>query len=180
MRCISPLSPPPRQDAAWILAGQDLKCQTPADVYLLLKSSDFISHDLDHAFADCVDGFEPDATSASASLERVTDDVAAINLATEAEVPRSGADDPEPRAPSSAPGTASTRTRRPYEFELVLKKWFDMPKSQEWRCFVRQDRLLGSFCPTLLFLSHSLSFSPHHPWSSARLCGTEDRSHGKT
>jgi D123 len=28
-------------------AGSPLKCTTPADVYLLLKSSDFVSHDLD-------------------------------------------------------------------------------------------------------------------------------------
>jgi len=37
-----------RQDAAWLLpASSPLKCTSPADVYLLLKSSDFINHDLD-------------------------------------------------------------------------------------------------------------------------------------
>ncbi|KAF9472513.1 cytoplasmic protein [Pholiota conissans] len=35
------------RDAAWLLpASSPLKCFTPADVYLLLKSSDFITHDL--------------------------------------------------------------------------------------------------------------------------------------
>ncbi|KAF9472111.1 D123-domain-containing protein [Pholiota conissans] len=35
------------KDAAWLLpASSPLKCFTPADVYLLLKSSDFITHDL--------------------------------------------------------------------------------------------------------------------------------------
>ena len=35
------------QDAAWMLpSSSPLKCASPADVYLLLKSSDFISHDL--------------------------------------------------------------------------------------------------------------------------------------
>lgn len=35
------------QDAAWMLpSSSPLKCTSPADVYLLLKSSDFISHDL--------------------------------------------------------------------------------------------------------------------------------------
>ncbi|GAA5870789.1 hypothetical protein JCM3774_001678 [Rhodotorula dairenensis] len=145
------------QDAAWMVAGQTMKCQTPADVYLLLKSSDFISHDLDHAFADCVDAQpqpQPPTLSLdgiSTSVERVTDDVAALDLGTE-EPPsarRGGEAEEVPArrtsssyAAETAPARTTTRTR-PYEFELVLKKWFDMPKSQEWRCFVRQDRLLG-------------------------------------
>lgn len=37
-----------QQDAAWVLPmSSPLRCTSPADVYLLLKSSDFISHDLD-------------------------------------------------------------------------------------------------------------------------------------
>ncbi|BGP25057.1 hypothetical protein JCM10295v2_003977 [Rhodotorula toruloides] len=97
-----------KQDAAWMLPGQNLKCQTPADVYLLLKSSDFVSHDLDRAFDDCVD---------RVPLERST-------LEGEREGGhRSGG--------------------RGWSFELVLKKWFDMPRSQEWRCFVRENRLLA-------------------------------------
>ncbi|KAJ4000380.1 D123-domain-containing protein [Lentinula boryana] len=36
-----------QKDASWILpASSPLKCTSPADVYLLLKSSDFVSHDL--------------------------------------------------------------------------------------------------------------------------------------
>ncbi|KII92158.1 hypothetical protein PLICRDRAFT_104097 [Plicaturopsis crispa FD-325 SS-3] len=35
------------KDAAWVLpASSPLKCVSPSDVYLLLKSSDFVSHDL--------------------------------------------------------------------------------------------------------------------------------------
>ncbi|KAJ7069833.1 D123-domain-containing protein [Mycena amicta] len=35
------------QDASWVLpASSPLKCTSPADVYLLLKSSDFITHDI--------------------------------------------------------------------------------------------------------------------------------------
>ena len=38
-----------QQDASWILpASSPLKCTSPSDVYLLLKSSDFITHDLNH------------------------------------------------------------------------------------------------------------------------------------
>ncbi|GJE88268.1 D123 domain-containing protein [Phanerochaete sordida] len=38
------------RDAAWMLpAGSPMKCTSPADVYMLLKSSDFVLHDLDPA-----------------------------------------------------------------------------------------------------------------------------------
>ncbi|KAL6236007.1 cell division cycle protein [Aspergillus navahoensis] len=42
------------KDATWMAATNDLQCRTPNDIYLLLKSSDFITHDLEHAFDDCV------------------------------------------------------------------------------------------------------------------------------
>ena len=73
-------------------AGRFLECKSPADIYLLLKASDFIVHDLSHAYDDCADS-ESDAA---------VDD-----------------------------------------YELVLKKWFEMPRSQEFRCFVRRKTLIG-------------------------------------
>ncbi|KAF8957242.1 D123-domain-containing protein [Flammula alnicola] len=45
------------KDASWLLpASSPLKCTSPADVYLLLKSSDFITHDLsvDSVFEGCI------------------------------------------------------------------------------------------------------------------------------
>lgn len=95
-----------------MVAGPPLKCQTPADIYLLLKSSDFIAHDLDHAFDGCCD--HPPAVE-------LADSIGNLNIEEQ----------------------ASTALRRGFEFELVLKKWFDMPKSQEWRCFVRDSTLIG-------------------------------------
>lgn len=45
------------KDAKWISPHQNtLKCTTPNDIYLLLKSSSFVSHDLVHAFDDCTSG----------------------------------------------------------------------------------------------------------------------------
>lgn len=42
------------KDAKWISPHQNtLKCTSPNDIYLLLKSSSFISHDLHHAFDGC-------------------------------------------------------------------------------------------------------------------------------
>ncbi|EJD43518.1 D123-domain-containing protein [Auricularia subglabra TFB-10046 SS5] len=44
------------KDARWIAPSPPLRCLTPADVYLLLKSSDFISHDVDpsQAYDGCL------------------------------------------------------------------------------------------------------------------------------
>ncbi|TNY18550.1 D123-domain-containing protein [Rhodotorula diobovata] len=131
------------QDAAWMIPGQSLKCQTPADVYLLLKSSDFISHDLDHAFDDCVDhppAPGPAASASSAPPPDLDDEaLGRVTLSSPSPSPSSSTD----AAPSPEPAPSSTRPPRPYTFELVLKKWFDMPGSQQWRCFVRDHRLLG-------------------------------------
>ncbi|KAJ8130568.1 hypothetical protein O1611_g3062 [Lasiodiplodia mahajangana] len=49
------------KDAIWISPHQNtIKCTSPNDVYLLLKSSNFITYDLEHAFEDCT----PTANSA--------------------------------------------------------------------------------------------------------------------
>ena len=46
------------KDATWIAATNSMECQSASDVYLLLKSSDFVTHDLEHAFDDCEDDSE--------------------------------------------------------------------------------------------------------------------------
>lgn len=43
------------KDATWISPTNDMECRTANEVYLLLKSSDFITHDLEQAFDGCVD-----------------------------------------------------------------------------------------------------------------------------
>lgn len=44
------------KDAKWISPHQNtLKCTSPNDIYLLLKSSSFVSHDLVHGFDGCTD-----------------------------------------------------------------------------------------------------------------------------
>ncbi|CAG8481979.1 10208_t:CDS:2, partial [Racocetra persica] len=83
------------RDAVWISATNTLKCNTPSDIFLLLKSSDFVAHDLDHAFEDC--SYEEE----------------------------------------------SLRRQRPDVFELVLRKWYDVAPSMEFRCFVRNEELVA-------------------------------------
>ncbi|KAI1337863.1 D123-domain-containing protein [Xylariaceae sp. FL0016] len=50
------------KDAAWISPHQNtIKCTCPNDIYLLLKSSNFITYDLEHAFDDCTPTSNPSA-----------------------------------------------------------------------------------------------------------------------
>lgn len=43
------------KDASWISFDKSLRCTSPADIYLLLKSSDFVAHDLTCPFQHCDD-----------------------------------------------------------------------------------------------------------------------------
>lgn len=84
------------KDATWIAATNSMECRTPNDIYLLLKSSDFVTHDLQHAFDDTEDG------------------------------------------DSNAEGSNIA-------YHLVLRKWIVLNPSVEFRCFVR-DRKLIAIC----------------------------------
>lgn len=46
------------KDASWITLSNTLKCQSPSDIYLLLKSSSFITHDLTDPYVDTVEATE--------------------------------------------------------------------------------------------------------------------------
>lgn len=41
------------KDATWISPTNDMECRTANEIYLLLKSSDFVTHDLEQAFDGC-------------------------------------------------------------------------------------------------------------------------------
>ena len=47
------------KDASWMGFARSLKCTSISDIFLLLKSSEFICHDLVLPFTDCQD-FSPD------------------------------------------------------------------------------------------------------------------------
>ncbi|KAG2145868.1 D123-domain-containing protein [Suillus clintonianus] len=83
------------KDASWVLPpSSPLKCTSPSDVYILLKSSDYVSHDL--SVYTVFEGCQFDLLN-----------------------------------PPS------------YELELVLRKWYPIDRSREFRCFVRDNRLIG-------------------------------------
>lgn len=91
------------KDATWISATNSLECKTANDVYLLLKSSDFVTHDLQHAYDGTVDDTLSDPTSEQTASETPSDT----------------------------------------GFHLVLRKYFQLNPSLEFRCFVRNRQLLG-------------------------------------
>ncbi|KAJ9642047.1 hypothetical protein H2199_005262 [Coniosporium tulheliwenetii] len=103
------------KDATWINATNSMECRTPNDVYLLLKSSDFVTHDLEHAFDDCEDDTSKTATSFS--------DVEAQD------------DDRDTKARS--------QTLNDIPYHLILRKSFQLNPSLEFRCFVRKRRLIA-------------------------------------
>ncbi|GFR69727.1 cell division cycle protein 123 homolog [Elysia marginata] len=82
------------KDATWISFDKTLLCTCPSDIYLLLKSSEFISHDTDQPFIKCEDFNE-----ASSAL--------------------------------------------PVEYCLVLREWHPPDPSTEFRCFVKDNQLIG-------------------------------------
>lgn len=61
------------KDVTWISATNSMACMTPNDVYLLLKSSDFITHDLEQVFDDCEDESEDENDTAKADEEASVD-----------------------------------------------------------------------------------------------------------
>lgn len=56
------------KDAKWVLTGRSLRCETAADVFILLKASDFIMHDLCHSFDSC--GGQPGGDESSGGCVR--------------------------------------------------------------------------------------------------------------
>ncbi|GAC98465.1 cytoplasm protein [Pseudozyma hubeiensis SY62] len=88
-------------DAGFMLPGNSLQCYHPEDVYLLLKSSEFVGRDLEqlsHLFR-----------------------------------------------------TSSQQAPTP---QLVLKKWFSLNKSYEFRCFVRSNSLIAISQRDVTFYEH--------------------------
>ena len=105
-----------------------MECRTPNDIYLLLKASDFITHDLEHAFDGCVDSSSPPTPTPTPSNQEANSSTAPSSQET-------GSVTPTP-PPASAP-----QDRIPYT--LILRKTVpSFNPACEFRCFVRDRRLL--------------------------------------
>lgn len=85
----------PKDALHMALSKNSMECKSANDIYLLLKSSIFITHDLEHAFDDCVD-----TPSENLSIDDI-------------------------------------------KFKLILRPYFKINTAFEFRCFVRDRRLIG-------------------------------------
>lgn len=110
------------KDATWINPTNSMECRSPGDIYLMLKSSDFVTHDLEHAFDDTIDELHDSSTQSNA------------HTPTDGEV---GAE------ASTTPTTSSQLGRYKIDYHLVLRKYFQLNPSLEFRCFVRGRKLLA-------------------------------------
>ncbi|PWN40529.1 D123-domain-containing protein [Ceraceosorus guamensis] len=130
-------------DAAWIVAGSTLRCTTPADVYLLLKSSDFVANDTEQAklLYDAQSTAGKSAVAIS-STDSHREDTSAPAAQDELEIA------------TMSSGGATLEPMKNVPAGLVLKKWFDMPPSHEYRCFVRAANLIGISQRDNVFYSH--------------------------
>ena len=68
------------RDAAWVGVAHSLKCDSLAQIWMLLKSSDFICHDLTQPFKDCNDKNSAPPVNYVLALKKWSKD---INPATE-------------------------------------------------------------------------------------------------
>ncbi|KAK2803851.1 hypothetical protein FQN50_006859 [Emmonsiellopsis sp. PD_5] len=103
------------KDATWISATNDMECRSPNDIYILLKSSDFVTHDLEHAFDGCVSDAKAREIIQTQQLGR-----------EDPSQPKSSEDEAPPKIP----------------YHLVLRKYINLNPSLEFRCFVRNRQLL--------------------------------------
>lgn len=116
-------------DAGFMLPGNSLQCLHPEDVYLLLKSSEFVGRDMEQiAQTNC------DTTSPSHSSHHVQSD-----------------EDPAQLKITTTHTKEGQRRIRP---QLVLKKWFQLSRSYEFRCFVRAGALIAITQRDVTFYDH--------------------------
>lgn len=123
--CMPKLNWSSPKDATWVNCGS-LKCTTAGDVYLLLKSSDFIAFDLDKAWGDLAS--DGNVTDGMNNLEVNSPEVAS-NGSNQQFKQSTSADNGHGEKPNS------------FEYELVLRKWCNLHPSMEFRCFVYNSEL---------------------------------------
>jgi hypothetical protein len=100
------------KDAVWMNGGT-LECRRAGDIFLLLKSSDFIAHDLQQ--------LQLEATKNETDAQQQEPD-------------------PQQPQPQSDRRKQDRLFLRP---QLALRKWANLHPSQEFRCFCRNRHLVG-------------------------------------
>ena len=113
------------RDAKWV--SGTLECQTPGEIYLLLKSSDFISYDLSHAY-DLVQETDNNNDGKKEMLLTMNNNIDAKKTTQEEE--------------NLITTTTKSKEEEDSTLYLVLRKWGNLYPSQEFRCFVKQNKLI--------------------------------------
>ena len=121
-----------------------------------MKSSDFINHDISHAYEHCCDYVAPSATTTTTTTTTSSSSTGEVTTAKEVEkeenemiIPPASTDNEKVTEVVDADAEADVHTvptpsmTRPETFHLVLRKWYDLLPSMEFRCFVRDNELIG-------------------------------------
>lgn len=133
------------KDATWMNCGS-LKCTKVGDIYLLLKSSDFIVSDLEFSMDDCLDD-EDTASVKQDGVEEVNDMIEGISITKESNDHSDEGAITTGKVASTHHNTSSSDTNsNNFEYELVLRKWCNLHPSMEFRCFVYAHELGESTC----------------------------------
>lgn len=104
------------KDARWMISDSRLKCTTLADVFLLLKSSDFITHDLCEPY---------DYRLMQLELFLQTLQIYIVHRFKFCQ-------------------DEKDNEIKYIDYVLALRKWYALQPAKEFRCFVKNKRLIGS------------------------------------
>jgi hypothetical protein len=128
------------KDATWIATEKNLKCRNYADIFLLLKSSDFVTHDLTCAFDSFqnVQNHHHHTNNTVNLLDRMS-----IKETSTANSSSGIHDYINNNNNTNMALTAAGAPSRPRRFELILRKWCNLSRAMEFRCFVRNSQLIA-------------------------------------
>lgn len=101
------------KDASWMMPNNTIQCSTPDDVFLLLKSSDRIAHDIEVLQQICQQASPRSPLFPSTNHDHGDDD-----------------EEQEMILPSKS-------------HVLAIRRWYDLKPGREFRCFVKSNRLIG-------------------------------------
>uniref|UniRef100_A0ACD5VND4 Uncharacterized protein n=1 Tax=Avena sativa TaxID=4498 RepID=A0ACD5VND4_AVESA len=132
------------KDAVFMAADGTTRCTCFAEVAMLLRASDCIAHDLASARASCQDSVRAEGVRRNAQ-EVCSAEKSALPNGGEGSNASGPLDDPGcDEADSDAPDEDDAWLEDGFQYYLALRKWYPgLRPESEFRCFVRERRLVG-------------------------------------
>jgi hypothetical protein len=137
-------------DAAWIAVDGTLRVTTPGHAYSLLKASELAAHSLDlvrHVLANGAAGCEAAGAASGCGITEAS----SAGVSTAYASGRKAGGIAEPAGAAVLPGaaecptaSASSDTYAARQPHLVLRPWFDLHASREFRCFIDGGRCIAA------------------------------------